>query len=70
MPRKKLSRFPSVSCEGTLMRKVNLFVEDFGHEAFLKALVEKVAHQYQVEVEVRPYSVRGGHGKALTELRQ
>lgn len=70
MPRKRASRFPNLCCEVTLTRRVSLFVEDFGHEAFIKALMERVARQYGIGVEIKSYSVRGGHGKALTELRQ
>jgi hypothetical protein len=52
------------------MRKIALFAEDIGHEAFLQALVRRLARQYQVAAEVRSYSARGGHGKMLSELAQ
>lgn len=52
------------------MPKVNLFTEDFGHEEFLKALLKRFMYEFSIEVEIESYSVRGGHGKALTELEQ
>lgn len=52
------------------MLNVGLFAEDFGHEAFLKTLLERVADQYGASIVVRPFSVRGGHGKAVGELKQ
>ncbi len=52
------------------MRNISLFVEDSGHEVLLKALVQRLADQYEIAVKIRDYSVRGGHGKVLTELQQ
>lgn len=52
------------------MRKITLFVEDFGHEAFLTALLYRLASEYGIAVAVRAYSVRGGHGRVIAELRQ
>jgi hypothetical protein len=48
--------------------RVELFAEDRAHEAFLVALLERIACEEQLEVNVRLRSVRGGHGRALTEL--
>jgi len=50
-------------------RIVDLFVEDRAHEAFLKPLVERVARQQSINVEIRPRSARGGHGRALAEFQ-
>ena len=52
------------------MRNINLFAEDSGHETFLTALVQRLADQFEIAVGIRAYSVRGGHGKVLTELKQ
>ncbi len=52
------------------MISVSLFAEDFGHEEFLKAMLQRIAEQYDVQAEIKSFSVRGGHGKALTELGQ
>jgi hypothetical protein len=52
------------------MIEISLFVEDFGHEEFLTALIGRLAGETETEVKVRPRSVRGGRGKVLTELGQ
>jgi len=52
------------------MRKVALFVEDFAHETFLGAMVQRLGREYHVEVAFRPFCVRGGSGKVVRELRQ
>lgn len=51
------------------MRDIVLFVEDYGHEAFIKTVIQRFAHEYNVAVKVIPRSVRGGHGKAIAELK-
>ena len=43
---KMLYPLRSVSCGGTLMRNINLFVEDEAHEDFLTALIQRFAMQY------------------------
>ena len=60
----------SVSCGGTLMRNINLFVEDVAHEDFLTALIQRLADAHNVEINIKASSVRGGHGKVITELKQ
>jgi hypothetical protein len=52
------------------MPSISLFVEDLGHEAFLRALLERMARECDVDIEIRPRSVRGGHGKVISELQQ
>ena len=48
---------------------VDLFVEDGAHEAFVGALVRRIAREEMIEATVRIRSARGGHGRALHELR-
>lgn len=49
---------------------IALFCEDAGHEAFARALVYRLAEEAGVSRPyLRPVSTRGGHGKAITELR-
>ena len=48
---------------------VDLFVEDRAHEAFVGALVRRIAREEMIEATVRIRSARGGHGRALQELR-
>lgn len=52
------------------MRRIVIFAEDYGHEEFLKALIQRLAEEHHVEVEIEARSVRGGHGKVITELRE
>lgn len=52
------------------MRNINLFVEDVAHEDFLTALIQRLADEYNIEINIKPSSVRGGCGKVITELRQ
>ena len=52
------------------MRRVALFVEDFGHEEFITAWVQRFSRETGVPVDLLPYSVRGGHGRVLQELGQ
>ena len=48
---------------------LDLFVEDRGHEEFLKHLAERIARELGCGVSQRPISVRGGHGRALKEWK-
>ena len=52
------------------MRKINLFVEDVAHEDFLTALIQRLADEYNVEINIKSSSVRGGRGTVITELKQ
>lgn len=52
------------------MRNINLFVEDVAHEDFLTALIQRLADACNVEINIKTSSVRGGHGKVITELKQ
>jgi hypothetical protein len=49
---------------------MGLFAEDFGHEKFLTALIKRIAASADIECKLVKISVRGGHGKVLTELNQ
>lgn len=50
------------------MRNISLFVEDTVHEDFLVALVHRIANAYNIEINIKVSSVRGGHEKVITEL--
>ena len=52
------------------MRNINLFVEDVAHENFLTALTHHLADDYNITVNIRASSVRGGQGTVITELKQ
>ncbi|WP_164928793.1 DUF4276 family protein [Gloeobacter violaceus] len=53
-----------------MIRSINLFAEDSAHEIFISALLKRFSDDYAIEAILRPFSVRGGYGKAITELRQ
>ena len=48
---------------------VDIFVEDRAHEAFLVPMLRRIAREENVEVTSRVRSARGGHGRAVTELK-
>ncbi len=48
---------------------VVLYCEDSGHEQFARALLERIAREFRLRIDIRTASGRGGHGLALTELR-
>lgn len=47
---------------------VDLFVEDRAHEAFVGALVKRIAREEQVALRAQTRSARGGHPRALEEF--
>ena len=52
------------------MRNISLFVEDTDHEDFLVALVHRIANAYNIEINIKVSSVRGGHKNVIAELGQ
>jgi hypothetical protein len=52
------------------MRRIALFVEDYAHQQFIGALIERLAHEYGVAVTCDWRNVRHGHGAVIKELRQ
>ena len=52
------------------MRNISLFVKDAVHEDFLVALVQRVANAYNIEINIKVSSVRGGHENVISELKQ
>ena len=52
------------------MPNISLFVEDQAHENFLTALTQRFAAEYSVKINIKAYSVRGGHGRVIKELKQ
>jgi hypothetical protein len=49
--------------------KVDIFAEDRAHEEFLKPMIERIGAEEGKGLEIRVRSARGGHGRALAELR-
>ena len=52
------------------MRNISLFVEDTVHEDFLVALVHRIANAYNIEINIKVSSVRGGHENVIAELEE
>lgn len=52
------------------MHRINLFVEDFGHEKFITAMANRLASEYKILVAVTARSATGGRGHLLKELEQ
>ena len=48
---------------------VDIFAEDSAHEAFLLPMLHRIAREENIEVSARVRSARGGHGRAVAELR-
>ncbi len=48
---------------------VDIFVEDRAHEAFLVPMLRRIAREENVVVTPRVRSGRGGHGRAVAELK-
>lgn len=51
------------------LRRVDLFVEDDAHERFVAALLRRLAAERGASVHTRVVSGKGGHGRAIAELR-
>jgi hypothetical protein len=48
---------------------VDLFAEDRGHEELLCPLIQRMAREQNRTVDLRVRSARGGHGRAIEELK-
>jgi hypothetical protein len=51
------------------MARANLFCEDSGHELYARALLKRLADEEALALQLVPRSTRGGHGRAISELR-
>ena len=52
------------------MYNISLFAEDEAHEDFLTTLAQRLAETYRVEIAMTTYSVSGGYGRVISELKQ
>lgn len=52
------------------MPDISLFTEDLGHEVVVKTLLQRLAHRYELQINVQSLSVRHGHGKVISELEE
>ena len=51
------------------MRRILLFAEDYGHEEFIKALLERLKQEHGISIKIVLRSVRGGYGKVIAEWK-
>ena len=49
--------------------RIDLFVEDEHHEMFCQPIIRRFAKNFSLVPIIKPVNVRGGHGRALSELR-
>lgn len=49
--------------------EIDLFVEDRAHEAFLRAIIRRIARETGKTARMCMRSARGGHGRAISELK-
>jgi len=54
---------------GDPMADIDLFVEDRAHEAFLRAVIRRLARETGKSVRICMRSARGGHGRVISELK-
>ena len=52
------------------MRRIALFVEDYAHQQFLGALLQRLADENEVEIKLDWRNARGGHGAVVKEFKQ
>ncbi len=50
------------------MREIALFVEDYAHRQVIGALVQRIAEECNVAIQLDWRSAVGGHGKVIAEL--
>jgi hypothetical protein len=50
------------------MREIALFVEDYAHRQVIGALVQRIAEESDVAIQLDWRNAVGGHGKVITEL--
>jgi hypothetical protein len=48
---------------------IDLFAEDTGHAELLHPLLERLAREQETDASIRVRSARGGHGRALGEMK-
>ena len=51
------------------MREIALFVEDFAHQKVIGALVQRLAGEYRIPVDLDWRNAIRGHGRVVRELR-
>jgi hypothetical protein len=49
--------------------RIDLYCEDSGHEQFARALLNRLARERGLRININTVSGRGGHGQAISEFR-
>ena len=49
--------------------RIALYCEDSGHEQFARALLNRLARDLSLRLDIRTAIGRGGHGRAITEFK-
>jgi hypothetical protein len=52
------------------MHSIGLFVEDFGHEMFIRPLLARMATERGLAVSIRTLAATGGYSRMIAELEQ
>ena len=52
------------------MREITLFGEDYAHQQVVGVLVQRLAEEFSIAVQLNWKSVVGGHGRVIRELRE
>jgi hypothetical protein len=48
---------------------IDIFAEDHAHEAFIRAMVNRIGREQNINLSLRLRNGRGGHGRAISELK-
>lgn len=52
------------------MRRIALFVEDYAHQQFLGALIQRLAEEIGITIRLDWRNARRGHGAVVKEFKQ
>ncbi len=70
MTARKSFQCPLVSFAVILMRNVALFVEDFAHQQVIDAILERLAAEYSLELDLQWRSAVRGFGRVVDEFKR
>ena len=62
-------RFQSVYCGETLVLNVVLFCEDASHAAVIRSIIERIAAEMNLQIDLAIKNSTGGHGQAINSLK-
>lgn len=47
---------------------VDIFAEDHAHEAFIRAVTQRLSREHHLDISIRVRNGRGGHGRVMSEF--